>query len=135
MLTPLNVAAAADSSHVETMTAGDFGGTTGFNRTFFGSITPDTDVFQFDLLNGYITTVGSNTNIFIAPINIPNNDASWSRVLITGDFGSGIETFTHFRRDFIGYTPDNSLGATLWEMARVGSRIIDTNIYTLVIVQ
>lgn len=135
MLTPLNVAAAAETVHTETMTAGDFGGTTGFNRTFFGSISPDEDVFEFDLLNGYITTVGSNTNIFIAPINIPNDDTSWRKAIITGDFGSGIETFEHFRRDFIGYTADNSLGATLWEMARVGSRIIDTNIYELQLVR
>ena len=109
---PLNVVAAA-SPQIITMIAGTLIGASGFDKDASGSMTPNN--FKGEVCE-FLATATIGTNFFFAlnGTGIPNTDATFNRMEITGTYegGAADRTITYLR-SAMTYSADTS-GNTQW---------------------
>ena len=110
---PLNVVAAA-SPQIITMIAGTLIGASGFDKDASGSMTPNN--FKGEVCE-FLATATIGTNFFFAlnGTGIPNTDATFNRLEITGQYNDDITRTIVTLRSAMTYSADTS-GNTQWNI-------------------
>jgi hypothetical protein len=139
MFMPSGVAAASGLSTTEySLTAGSFdsGNIRGYSSSdSFGSINPTDDVFgDWPFQIHYTNALSNQFFIGFEQVAIPDNDASWQRMEVTGTFNGGTNprTITYLRSARSNYN-GNSAGGSNWryDAQPLNNNMVVGNVYAV----